>query len=442
MRALNARKPSAAAGCVRLGMVLAAAALVHTLGCSRRPVPGTLAIPPGIVRVPGLFRDVCPRWSHDGRRIAFLRRTTDRALQVYVASSDLERVAALEPPEHVSPDRSYDTGLGRIATPETIEWSPDDRFLAVSRPEWFTYEDGEKLVATGLWSCQVRNGARQPLAIHPRRYTRGFCFYRAPRWSPSSRYFAFLGEGIHGETALFVRPLFAVSPTGVLPRFDRYEDVGWPAWSPQGDRLAFRQGVLRAYTADPIETLRILNPGGTQAFAAAVLPCGKQYGPNPRIHGIAWSPDSRRLAFAVVPDGRTLSLSRIYLVPAAPGAAPQVLKLPAENAPYGYFAPVWLADRRLGALQVDGAGRFQAVIIELPELPGTRVSVRKVCPLPDDDVDWSPDGRWIVCADADGAQPGAKTTLHLYATGIMRQENGALASKIGKHFHDETGGSR
>ena len=59
-------------------------------GC-RRESGGLEDLPPGIASTPGVFHDICPRWSPNGSTIAFLRSTTDRKYQLFTVSPDRQR---------------------------------------------------------------------------------------------------------------------------------------------------------------------------------------------------------------------------------------------------------------------------------------------------------------------------------------------------------------
>ena len=51
-------------------------------GCGVHTPPGTEDLPPGAGGAAHRFTDIDPRWSHDGKRIAFVRATDDRRLQI------------------------------------------------------------------------------------------------------------------------------------------------------------------------------------------------------------------------------------------------------------------------------------------------------------------------------------------------------------------------
>jgi Tol biopolymer transport system component len=385
--------------------------VLFCLSCRHAPLPGQSDLPPGVVRVQGFFEDIGPRWSHDGRRIAFLRRTTDRHLQLCVTSRDLSRVVPLDQPELVSPDRPYRTGRAGYRAPERLAWSPDDRFIAFSRVEWFTFEDGERLPGTGLWAYDLNTGRMEPLAIRPKKYEDLFYYFRSPQWSPNGKRLAFIGEGMRGETALFVRTLAGTGPRVEMPRYDQYSDVDWPAWSPDGRRLVFRQGILRAPTADPIETLRLIEPGGLEArrLTEFGLPSGsnpKSKIQNPKYAaGLSWSPDGRRLAFTLTPDALEPDRYAVWVLDAE-GSEPARRVSPEDG--HGYLAPVWMDGSTLGALRPAGL-EYDAVAFSADGGPA-----RVLCRLPSDDMDWSPDRRSIVCAIPTKGKPAGPMTLRVY----------------------------
>lgn len=374
--------------------------LLLTLSCRRGPLPGAADLPPGVARVPGVFLDVGPRWSPDGKRIAFLRWTTDRRHQLFVASADLSRVTPLREPMLVSPDRAYPTERAGHRTPEGLAWSPDGRKIAFARVEWFPYEDGERLPGMGLWACDLKTGRVEPLAIHPKNYQGDYYYFRAPQWSPDGKRVAFIGEGIYGESALFIRTLPGTEPQVRTPDLERHDDIGWPAWSPDGRRLAFRQGRLRALTADPVETLRSIAPGRAETRRLLTRP-------RARVAGLAWSPDGAQIAFALTSDVSALQGCAIWVVD-ADGRGPARRVSPDDGR--GYLAPVWIDARTLGALRPLGT-EWEAVALPLRGGP-----LRVLCRLPSSDIDWSPDRRRIVCAMPSEAKPGASTTLRVFSS--------------------------
>src|SRR5690242_16865225 len=131
-------------------------------GC-RRQVLGASPVPAGVAPRPGVFQDVCPRWSNDGEQIAFLRLTADRKYQLFTAEADLSDPQPRVEPVWINPDRPLRAGRAGHLAPDGIAWSPDDSQIAFPRVEWFRYDDGERLPGTALWSLDVQRQSVRPL---------------------------------------------------------------------------------------------------------------------------------------------------------------------------------------------------------------------------------------------------------------------------------------
>ncbi|HZP81725.1 MAG TPA: hypothetical protein VFB21_08830 [Chthonomonadaceae bacterium] len=426
-------------------MTAASALVLAMAGCARAPRLEAPEVPASPPARPGVYADLNPRWSHDGQRIAFLRATPDRCLQLYVADADLQRPLALLEPEELCPDRPYSSSLRRYASPDTLAWSPDDRQIAFARIEWFFFGDGEKLPGTGLWAFDTQSGRVTPLALHPERYLNAFYYYHTPQWSPDGRSLAFIGEGTNGQRVLMVRPLQAQQAKEVVPRFDNYEDSDWPAWQPltPADRamrrppaLAYRQGVQRAPTLLPTETIRRIRPGSSEdaqtgtlwrmtakRYAALLSP--RKAGDEtivPRTGHLVWSPDGEWLAFTLTPDANDYARYELWVVRQDGTGAHRAS--PADGR--GYFAPVWIGNDRLGALSPLGS-RYEVVVVNLP----TRTA-RTLGRIDSADCDWSPDRSHIVFAGPPTSPPEGRnvpTTLRLFATGLRTAPTRAVARR-------------
>ncbi len=395
-------------------------------------MPGYSELPPLPRFQPGLYADLNPRWSHDGRRIAFLRATPDRKLQLYAADARLRRPLALLEAELVCPDRPYDASRLRYGSPDTLAWSPDDSEIAFARIEWFTFDDGERLPGTGLWALHTRTGRVTPLALHPPRYTSLFYYYRDPQWSPDGRYLAFAGGGVNGQSVIFARPLARMKAQAALPRYDTYESSDWPVWEPMASGpdaafgLTFRQGVARGSGVPPTETLRRIRPGGAQGqdvgeiWRLSYEQFARLSGNSrvaPRLSQPVWSPDGLTLAFALNGDPLHPEKSEIWTLQRDGAEARRASPRDGQ----GYCAPVWIDNETLGALSPRGA-RFAVVT--------WRVKAKTVSAaglIDSADCDWSPDRRQIVYAAPlpMGTSAGAKgmppTTLRLFDTGLGKR---------------------
>lgn len=419
---MSAEPPAVAVAADRLGRAagcFGVCLLILLAGC-RSVMPGSLDVLPQGSAPAGAYRDICPRFSHSGQSIAFLRSTPNRELQLFIASANLRRLAPQLEPELVQPDRRYgaDARWGRSG--DTLAWSPDDHRLAFERIEWFTFRNGDRLPGTGLWSLDVRTGAILPLALHPTRYTSGFYFYHNPRWSPDGKYLAFVGEGLYGNTALAVRPLLGQSAQDVTPRFDNYEASDWPSWRPDmPHRLAFVQGFPRGLQVANEETVRDCEPGSASQGSSGMLVDlrgvrASENGPSraldPRISSPVWSPDGDWMAMAVTPDASRPKTYAIWIV--GPDGTRRRIS-PADG--HGYLAPVWIQHGTLGALRMAGSG-FDVVTLTLSG------AVRLVGHIPTSDCDWSPDRSEIVYASPVASlTTTAPTTLRILHTGLTRR---------------------
>lgn len=400
------------------GAVLTGAGLA---GCRRRERPGMADVPPEQLADPGAFRDVSPRWSHDGQRIAFLRERADRRYQLFTAATYLEGLSPLLEPALVNPDRPVHAGRCGLTAPDGICWSPDDGLVAFPRVEWFHFEEGDRVPGTAIWSYDLTARKTAPLSAHPREYKEEFYYFRSPQFSPDGRRLTLMGESPTGATALILQPNIGGGATVESVRPDMFQDSGWPAWSPDGRSLAFRQGILRASTADAIETLRLISPGGMEAGKLFALSptdfrtLGFDTKPNetgspaPRFASPAWSPDGKRIAFTIAPDAADRATYAVYVMSPGEGRLPLRISPPDGS---GYLAPVWIDEERIGAVRPATQGWD---VVELSSAGG--VTPRVLAGIATDDFDWSPDRKRIVCASERRMSGSARGTT-LIVTGL------------------------
>lgn len=415
-----------------LGFILCGAS-ISLLGCRAKIKPGQADVPPGTPTKPSSdFADVCPRWSHDGRRITFLRSTNDRRMQLCVADARLEAVSPLLEPELLSPDREFGSSLARYAAPNALAWSPDDRHIAFPRIDWFTFEDGERLPGAGLWSLDIQSGRVVPLATHPPRYASGFYTYRFPQWSPDGKFLSFIGEGVNGQRVLLVRSLRAHSPQEVAPRFDNFDDADGAVWEPNTlpPALIYRRKIQRMPQSLTTDTLRRMVPGSADGSRTGELwrittpalyahrtgkpiPSPVEAIPPklpallPRLGHLTVSPDGKRIAFSLTSNPRDMTQCEIGVYESATG---RVHFVTPRNGK-GYFAPVWIGNRRMGMLSPNGAKFDVCMLTQQGQTPIRLGTIDSA------DCDWSPDRSRIVAVSHSAAMP-AKTTLKLFFTGI------------------------
>jgi Tol biopolymer transport system component len=409
-RTLN-RRELIAAGAAGLG--------VTVYGCRRRRAAGLADVPPGVERASGAFHDLSPRWSPDGTQIAFLRATADRKYQLYTVAADLTSPHPHLDAMLINPDRPLVSSRSGFTAPEAVAWSPRGRRIAFPRVEWFTFENGERLPGTGIWVYDMDSRQVLPLVTHPTKYDDEFYYYRSPQWSPDGLRLALVGEAPNGATALVLRDLKVTGDGAASARPDAFDDADWPAWSPDGRRLLFRQGILREPTSDGVETLRYISPGGADAgtlFSIApadyarmgLIEAARGRAPIPRFASPAWSPDGARIAFSITPDPADLSGYSIHIGESRQGGTPRRIS-PTDGM--GYMAPVWVGNDAVGAVRTARSG-WEAVLLPASGREAPRVLAR----LDGDDFDWSPDRRRIVCSLA--ARSEAIVRLKVVQTGL------------------------
>jgi len=147
-----------------------------------------------LAQVDGCTKHRSPRWSHDGRRVAFAATTGSlRAAAVYVVNVD-------------------GSGLRKLAEHTRPDWSPDDKQIALQ-----SYSPG------GQRSIFVQNLDGQGRTQ--------ICDGEGPRWSPDGSRLAVVNQG-----NVQVVDLVTGETTTLLDKTQDYIFHGF-SWFPDGKRL-------------------------------------------------------------------------------------------------------------------------------------------------------------------------------------------------------------
>jgi len=271
-----------------------------------------------------------PSWSPDSRQLAFLadRDSEDGAQRAYVMSVTGGRLRRIIPPL-----------CGRPEHLAALSWGPGGRFLFAS-----SREDDFQLYAARSDGSDTR---RIP----------GSCVDEsAPAWSPDGRQLAYERDGL----------VHAMRADGAGDR--RLATGNEPDWSPDGKTIVFSR---------PKDQLYVVSAGGGDARRLTSL--GQSSSP-------AWSGTAGRIAFTSTRDGR----AEVYTMLPDGSAQRRVTQL-------GGSDPSWSPDGRrityvrehaLWTIGSDGSD---------PHLLLTTPSEFDTI----DDPEWSPDGSTIAFAAYD-----------------------------------------
>jgi dipeptidyl aminopeptidase/acylaminoacyl peptidase len=268
----------------------------------------------------GEKQDASPRWSPDGKSLAFVSNRDTKAKQLYVLP--IEGGEPLQLTE-------LDEEVGEVA------WSPDGCRLAFSarvRDPAYEEEDERKRRPRHfdkLWYKLDDEGwigdRRRHLFVvaadgsgEPVQLTDGDFEDQNPTWSPDGKRIAFASSRRERWDVEILRDIFVVSADGGEPERLNPED-GWheaPAWSPDGSSIAIRfaPGGFDSPRHGQIAVLDAATGERRVLTESLDLNCA----PYPEIREPVWDGDA--LLFVVEQRGCNV----LYRVPADGGAPESV----------------------------------------------------------------------------------------------------------------------
>jgi Tol biopolymer transport system component len=319
--------------------------------------------------------DCCPRWSPDGRQVAFFRTSDEGVAAVYV-------IPAFGGTEH----RLYSGPAG--FSHRAVDWSPDGKVLAFTE----SHED-----RTHAWIALLSladSGVRRLTSPSDLEFDYG------PAFSPDGSTVAFVRGTLGGAAT----DLYVVSSLGGTPRRLTYDNT-WiyppPTWTPDGRNIVFpsaRGGMTNLWG--------ISSSGGTPWAAA-----GGGYGAmSPSI-----SPKGNQLVYQQAQEVRNIWRLDLWDEKHRQSPPRQVI---AEKGWKGrpYLSPdgkrIAFESWQSGYLEIRACDSDGSNCGQLTSLRGTAGGPR-----------WSPDGRYIAfefrpkehseiyLLKLDGSMPRLLTTL-------------------------------
>ena len=221
----------------------------------------------------------------------------------------------------------------------------------------------------------------------------------------------------------------------VLQLLDRVRTVRETAISPDGQRLAWVADVAGSDGGGTAITVRELSSGETRSITAGS-------GAGSSEHGLAWSPDSRTLAFLSDAGGR--NQLQLYAASLSGAGVFGASKRVTTSASGQLAHPVWSPDgKRIALLYVEGSAQQTGALVAYKPDAGVvgdsydeqRIAVvdaaggalRSVSPanLFVYDYDWSPDGQSFAAEAVEGSGTDNYWTAQLY---VVNASTGAARS--------------
>lgn len=255
-----------------------------------------------------------PRWSPDGKRLAFLSAHDGRDGLWVINIDDAPRTPRFIAPVHT-------TNFHIAYAGESLAWSPDSRRLAYVSTDAPDPRDAADATAPRVIT-RLQYKSRTAFSDHrrthvfvtdieqpaPRKLTDGDYYDHALTWNPRGGEIAFLSNREPEPEAVNNSDIFAVSLDGQTRRITDTKGCEYePAWSPDGTLIAYTATKRSVTTIDSIAEdthIWVIAPDGKSAGRELTAAQDR------RARSPRWSRNSRAISFLASDRGRT----SVYLV--------------------------------------------------------------------------------------------------------------------------------